>query len=244
MRTFKLTIAYDGSGFAGWQTQRNQRTVQGVLEEALQPLEGTRVVVHAAGRTDAGVHAEGQVVSFSLTAAIAADALLRALNVRLPPDVRVMQAEEAPLDFNARFHARRKSYQYLIYNGSVAPPRLRHFAWHVPQSLDVKAMNEAAAVLVGEHDFAAFQAAGSDVISTRREVFLSRVAARDLQVIYEITGTGFLRHMVRNIVGTLVDIGRARRPIDDMARILRSRDRTMASATAPPHGLTLIAVEY
>ncbi|HUE85041.1 MAG TPA: tRNA pseudouridine(38-40) synthase TruA [Vicinamibacterales bacterium] len=244
MRTLKLTIAYDGTAFAGWQMQAHQRTVQGVLEDALQPIEGTRVVVHAAGRTDAGVHAAGQVVSFSLTSAIACDALVRALNVRLDQDVRVMNAEDAPEGFNARFDARRKTYHYAIYNAPVVPPPWRHFVWHVPQPLDVAAMNEAAAALAGEHDFAAFQAAGSDVATTRREILASRVVSRDAQVVYEVTGTGFLRHMVRNIAGTLVDIGRSRRPVEDMARVLQTRDRTHASATAPAHGLTLMRVEY
>jgi tRNA pseudouridine38-40 synthase len=244
VRTLKLTIAYDGTQFAGWQMQANQRTVQGVLEDALLPIEGTRVVVHAAGRTDAGVHAAGQVISFALTSDIATDALVRALNVRLDPDVRVMSAEAVPHGFNARFDARHKTYHYAIYNAPVVPPPLRQYVWHVPQSLEVKVMSEAAAELVGEHDFAAFQAAGSDVITTRREILASRVVSHDAQITYEVTGTGFLRHMVRTIVGTLVDIGRARRPVEDMGRVLRSLDRAQASATAPPQGLTLVRVDY
>lgn len=244
MRTLKLTIAYDGTAFAGWQMQANQRTVQGALEEALLPIEGTRVVVHAAGRTDAGVHAAGQVISFSLASQIPCDALARALNVRLDQDVRVMHAEDAPETFNARFDARTKTYHYAIYQASVVPPPLRHFVWHIPRALDVAAMNEAAAALVGEHDFAAFRAAGGDVVTTRREILASHMVSRDGQVVYEVTGTGFLRHMVRNIVGTLVDIGRERRPVEDMIRVLLSGDRAHASATAPPQGLTLVRVDY
>jgi tRNA pseudouridine38-40 synthase len=244
VRTLKLTVAYDGTAFAGWQMQANQRTVQGLLEEALLAIEGARVVVHAAGRTDAGVHAAGQVISFSLTAPIPCDALVRALNVRLDRDVRVMTAEEAPARFNARFDARQKTYHYAIYNAKVVPPPLRHFVWHVPQPLDVTAMNAAAGALIGAHDFAAFQASGSDVITTRRELIASRVVFRDGQIVYEVTGTGFLRHMVRNIVGTLVDIGRGRRAVEDMTRVLHSRDRAQASATAPPQGLTLVRVDY
>jgi tRNA pseudouridine38-40 synthase len=243
-RTFKVTLAYDGTNFAGWQMQAGPRTVQGVLEEALQPIDDRRVVVHAAGRTDAGVHAAGQVVSFSLESAIDQQALLRALNVRLPEDVRVMRVEEAAPEFNARFDARGKTYRYSIWNGPVVPPHLRHFVWHVPQPLDLTVMNAEAAVLIGEHDFAAFQAAGSDVTSTRREIHASRLAARDAQVVYEVSGTGFLRHMVRNIMGTLVEIGRGRRPPGDMLKILESRERAMASATAPPQGLTLFEVFY
>lgn len=244
MRTLKLTIAYDGTAFAGWQMQANQRTVQGALEDALLPIEGTRVVVHAAGRTDAGVHAAGQVISFSLASPIPCDALVRALNVRLDQDVRVMHAEDAPERFNARFDARTKTYHYAIYQAPVVPPPLRHFVWHIPQALDVTAMNEAAAALVGEHDFAAFQAAGGDVVTTRREILASHVVSRDGQIVYQVTGTGFLRHMVRNITGTLVDIGRGRRPVEDMIRVLRSGDRAHASATAPPQGLTLARVDY
>lgn len=243
-RTFKLTVAYEGTDFAGWQLQAGPRTVQGVIEEALRPIEGARVVVTAAGRTDAGVHAAGQVISFSLTSAIATDALRRALNVRLPEDVRVMTVAEAPDGFNARFHARRKTYRYAIFTGDVVPPPLRHFVWHLPCALDVPAMRMAASVLVGEHDFAAFQASGGEVLTTRREVVGSSVEAVDGQVLYEVTGTGFLRHMVRNIVGTLADIGRGRRPVEAMAEILASRDRRRASATAPARGLTLWHVEY
>jgi tRNA pseudouridine38-40 synthase len=131
-----------------------------------------------------------------------------------------------------------------MFNAPVVPPPLRDFVWHVPQRLDVVAMHAAARTLIGEHDFAALQAAGSDVITTRRELLASQVLSRDGQIVYEVTGTGFLRHMVRNIVGTLVDIGRGRRPIEDMVEVLRSRDRTRASATAPPQGLTLVSVNY
>jgi tRNA pseudouridine38-40 synthase len=244
VRTFKLTIAYDGTAFAGSQMQSGQRTVQSVFEDALRPFEGQRVVVHFAGRTDSGVHASGQVISFSLTSSIACDALQRALNVTLPGDVRVMSAEEAPAGFNARFDARSKAYRYDVYNGAVVPPQIRHFVWHVPQGLDSTLMSDAAQVVLGEHDFSGFQAAGGDVITHRREVLVSRVSRSGDLVTYEIAATGFLRHMVRNIVGTLVDIGRGRRPVDDLRRVLELRDRTHASATAPAHGLTLVAVEY
>jgi tRNA pseudouridine38-40 synthase len=243
-RTFKLTIAYDGTHFSGWQMQAGPRTVQGVLEEALQPIEGRRVIVHAAGRTDAGVNAAGQVVSFSLESPIAVDALQRALNVRLPEDVRVMRAEEAAASFNARFDARHKTYRYAIWNAPVVPPQRRHFVWHVPQALDAGAMQAAADALLGEHDFAAFQASGAEVLSTRRTVQSSVVRQQDDELIYEVTGTGFLRHMVRNIVGTLVAIGAHRRPAGEMRRVLESRDRAQAGETAPPQGLTLWSVEY
>jgi tRNA pseudouridine38-40 synthase len=244
MRTFKATLAYDGTNFAGWQMQGGLRTVQGELENALHPIDGRRTVVHAAGRTDAGVHARGQVVSFSLASSIAIEALLRAINVRLPDDVRVLRLEDAAADFNARFHARRKTYLYSIFDGAVLLPQHRHFVWHVRQALDVERMNTAAAALVGAHDFAAFQAAGGDVMSTRREVFASQVDRRGEFIVYEIAGSGFLRHMVRNIVGTLVDVGRGRRLVEDVQHVLESRDRRQASATAPARGLTLETVNY
>lgn len=244
MRTFKATLAYDGTNYAGWQMQAGPETLQGVLEEALRPIEDRRIVVHAAGRTDAGVHAAGQVVSFSLESSISAEALGRALNVRLPVDVRVMRVEEAAADFNARFHARHKTYHYAIFNGQVVPPPLSRYVWHVPAPLDHDLMQQAAALIVGEHDFAAFQAAGGSVITTRRAIITSHVTRQDHTVVYQVTGTGFLRHMVRNIVGTLVDVGRGRRPVDDMRRVLASCDRANASATAPPQGLTLWSVDY
>jgi tRNA pseudouridine38-40 synthase len=244
-RTLKLTVSYDGTDFYGWQRQAAERTVQAVLEAALAPIEGRPVVVTGAGRTDAGVHADGQVASLSLTATIGPLELQRALNATLPPDVRVCEIAEAHADFNARFDARLKTYRYAIWCGAVMPPRQRRYSWHVPYPLDMTAMQSAAALLVGRHDFAAFQAAGSDVQTTVREVTASKIGQPSAPTIdYEITGTGFLRHMVRNIVGTLVDVGRSRLAPTALLDILSSGDRARASATAPPHGLTLVRVEY
>jgi tRNA pseudouridine38-40 synthase len=253
VRTLKLTIAYDGTNFAGWQRQATERTVQAAIEDALRPIEGERVAVTGAGRTDAGVHAAGQVASFKLTSGIGAIELQRALNATLPDDVRILDVEERSPEFNARFDARHKTYHYLLWSGGILPPSVRHHVWHVPQPLDVPTMNAAAEILVGTHDFAAFQAAGSDVQTTVRELLVSRVsrlapgptvASDDRLIRYEVTGTGFLRHMVRNIVGTLVDAGRGRLTLEDVRAILGSRDRGRASATAPSHGLTLWSVEY
>lgn len=271
-RTLKLLIAYDGTGLAGWQRQSTEPTVQASIEDALTPIEGSTVVITGAGRTDAGVHAAGQVASVSLRSSIAVADLRRALNATLPEAIRILDIAEMRTDFNARFDARSKTYRYCIYCGDVMPPALRRYTWHVPQQLDVDRMCAAAATLVGTHDFMGFQATGSDVKSTVREVMTSdltrskgsaagdeawwpfdpsgggvgdRASAADSPyVTYQITGTGFLRHMVRNIVGTLVDIGRGRRTPEDIAAILASRDRAQASATAPPHGLWLWHVEY
>lgn len=255
MRTLKLTIAYDGTDFAGWQRQPGERTVQQVLEEALAPIEKGDVTAVAAGRTDAGVHAAAQVVSVVLTNPIAPSDLRRALNATLPPDVRVLAIEHVPDRFNARHDAKLKTYHYAIWNGVAVPPPLRRYTWHVPKALDLDGMNEAAGVLVGLHDFAAFQATGSDVKTTVRRLLSSVVreldvsqlvvaAAGDRLIRYEVTGTGFLRHMVRNIVGTLVDVGLGRTPTEEMRNILEGRDRSRAGATAPPQGLVLWQVEY
>jgi tRNA pseudouridine38-40 synthase len=248
VRTLKLTIAYDGTDFAGWQRQASARTVQALIEDALTPIESRSLVITGAGRTDAGVHANGQVASVSLSSSIPSGELQRALNATLPDDVRILEIAEAAADFNARFDARHKTYQYSLYCGSVMLPQQRRYAWHVPLTLDLEAMNAAAALLLGERDFSAFQAAGSDVKTTVRELVVSEWLlsgpGAEIGPVYRVSGTGFLRHMVRNIVGTLVDVGRGRRPIDAIPEILSSRDRSQAAATAPAHGLTLWSVDY
>ena len=247
MRTFKLTIAYDGTSYAGWQRQAKVDTVQDRLERALGEIERRAVIVHGAGRTDAGVHARGQVASFKLEHPIETGALWRALNAKLPDDIRVMQVETAPKSFHARYQACRKSYRYRIDVGPVADPMECRFTWFVPESLDLAMMSRAGAVLVGRHDFAAFQTAASDADgrSTVRTVLELRVRPESEQIVaVDITGEGFLRYMVRSITGTLVEIGLGRRPIVDMPDILASRTRARAGVTAPPQGLCLMSVDY
>lgn len=244
MRVIKLTVAYDGTDFAGWQRQARHRTVQAVLEDALGPIAGRPVVIHGAGRTDAGVHAAGQVASFTLERPIAAHDLRRALNARLPYDVRVMAAAEAEPGFHARFMARLKTYHYRVCTLPVLPPLERRTAWHVRGPLDEEAMARAAALLVGEHDFASFRAAGSAVRSTVRTLTRSAVVVDASGFRYEVSGTGFLRHMVRAVVGTLVEVGRGRLAAGDLSAILEACDRASAGPTAPPQGLVLHAVEY
>jgi tRNA pseudouridine38-40 synthase len=255
LRTLKLTIAYDGTEFAGYQRQARDRTVQAVLEDAVAPIEQRAVNIMAAGRTDAGVHAAAQVVSLSLENAISCADLTRALNGMLPADVRVIAIEEAAIDFSARREATAKTYHYSIWNGAVMPPLLRRSVWHVPQPLDLEVMSSAAALLVGEHDFAAFQARGATVKTTVRRMLASVMREIDVGIVvpqgaggrllrFEITGRGFLRHMVRTLAGTLVDIGRRRRAAEEMLAILASGDRARAGVTAPPHGLVLWRVEY
>jgi tRNA pseudouridine38-40 synthase len=245
-RTLKLTLSYDGTRFVGWQRQASGASIQGLLEAALGRFEGAPVTVHGAGRTDAGVHALGQVASAQVTCRHAVDALLRGLNASLPPEVRVIAVEEAPPDFHARFSARSKTYRYLLRNAPIVSPFERAYVWHVPEPLDVEAMRTAAAVLVGTHDFAAFGSAGSETKDTVRTIAWSDVQLRDAEglLAYEVAGTGFLRHMVRAIVGTLVEIGRGRRPASSMSALVAGRSRADAGATAPAHGLFLVRVDY
>ena len=252
-RTFKVTLSYDGTDFAGFQRQSNARSVQQVLEEALAPIEGRAVVVHGAGRTDSGVHALGQVASFSLTNPISAGDLKQALNATFnanaAADVRVISVEQAPDDFNARFFARAKLYRYRIVNAELISPFERRFAWHVPRPLALEPMREAAHALVGEHDFAAFQAAGGDVKTSVRTVTLSEWTQTPLSgggglLQYEIAGNGFLKYMVRSIVGTLVEIGYGRRDVNSVRELLNSGERSKIGQTAAPHGLYLVRVDY
>jgi tRNA pseudouridine38-40 synthase len=243
-RNLKITLAYDGTRFVGWQRQASGDSVQGLLEDALAALENASVDAHGAGRTDAGVHAEGQVASAQVTFTHDLAVVLRALNARLPADIRVLTVDEAAPDFHARFSARGKSYRYQIANAHVASPFTRAYAWHIPEPLDVGAMREAAATLVGTHDYVAFQSTGSDVATTVRTMHRSEVIYRRDLVAFEIDGDGFLRHMVRAIVGTLVEIGRGWRPVTGLKSLLDGGSRAEAGATAPAHGLTLVKVEY
>jgi tRNA pseudouridine38-40 synthase len=244
MRTIKLTIAYDGTRFVGWQRQAEGESIQGLLEAALAKFDGAPVTVHGAGRTDAGVHALAQVASAQVTCHHDVATLTRALNAQLPEDVRVVSVEDVAADFHARFSARSKTYRYRIRNTPMADPFDRAFVWHIPEPLDVAAMKHAAAAVVGTHDFAAFQSVGSNSGGTVRTVSRSEIGDTAGLVTYEIAGDGFLRHMVRALIGTLVDIGRGWRPSSSMAALLRGSPRGDAGPTAPPQGLFLVRVDY
>jgi len=245
VRTLKLVIQYDGTGLVGWQRQAAGTSVQGLLEDALSRIDGGPVAIHGAGRTDAGVHALAQVAHARISVAHDAATLLRALNANLPDAVRVIDAAIAPGDFHARFSARSKIYEYRIWNAAIVPPFLRLYVWHVPQRLDVEAMNRAAAALVGEHDFAAFQGAGAAVHSTVRRITSARWQAQSASPLtFEIAGAGYLRHMVRALAGTMVEIGRGLRETDDLSRLLGGGHRRAAGRTAPARGLFLTRVEY
>ena len=262
-RTLKLTIAYDGSNYAGWQRQANAISIQQVLEEEIAAIVGAHNPLNAAGRTDAGVHAAAQIASITIEHAIACDDLLRALNARLRAgDIRIRSIEEMPGRWDARIYSTGKTYRYAIWNGATRSPFLRHVVWHVPQQLDLDRMQRATAHLVGEYDFVAFQGRGSDVQTTVRRVIAAEIVEMNVHtdqpislspldvemdarlLRFEISGTGFLRHMVRTIAGTLVDIGRGNREPDDMRTIIDSKDRAKAGNTAPPHGLMLWKVQY
>ncbi len=247
MRTLKITLEYDGTNYVGWQRQTSGASVQGLLEEALARIEGSRVVVHGAGRTDAGVHALAQVATFTLAASITPRALTRALNAVLPADVRVLSAQEVDASFHARFSAVGKVYEYRIVNAPIVSPFLFRYVWHVGQPLDTAAMREGATLLVGAHDFAAFQGSRATVTSTTRVVWSidwEGGGGHEQPLVMRIHGDGFLRHMVRNIAGTLVDVGAGRLAPSGVAAILASRDRVQAGPTAPPSGLFLVRVDY
>jgi len=248
----RCTVAYDGTDYVGWQRQPNGVSIQALLEEAIAPLEGGPVAVVGAGRTDAGVHALGQVASARVGTRLEPDALERALNARLPPDVRVRDVAFMSPDFHARFSAASKCYRYQIRQAPTAGAFEHRYVWHVPQALDAVAMGAAGRALVGRHDFASFQGAGSDVETTERTVLALQVAEAaggdvDEQgrlVTVDVEADGFLRHMVRAMVGTLVEVGLGRRAPGDMAAVLAAHDRSRAGPTAPARGLFLVEVRY
>lgn len=244
LRNLKLVVEYDGTGLAGWQRQDGQDTVQGWLEKAFQSMTQQEVVVRGAGRTDAGVHAEGQVANVEVASRIPAIGFLRGLNTFLPREIAVLEVADVPATFNARFSARGKIYRYQVWNHSVRSPRLARYAWHVYDPLDVHAMREGAAVLTGEHDFRAFRAADCDRKNTIRIIRRLDVRRDGAMVSIEVEGTAFLRNMVRILAGTLVAVGRGKMTGVEVAEALASGDRTRAGITAPAWGLTLARVIY
>ena len=240
-------LEYDGAEFEGWQAQsgaRPARTVQSTLAQALESITDARARVRGAGRTDAGVHALGQVASVRVATGLAPGSLLRALNARLPADLAVVALDEVPEDWDALREARGKLYRYQIWNGDRRSPlRARHWTW-VREPLDLRTMATAARVFEGRHDFAAFRAAGSSARTSVRTLTTLRVeGASGHEVVIEAAGEGFLRHMVRNLAGTLIEIGRGRGSAEQAAAILASRDRARAGPTAPAHGLVLVCVQ-
>jgi tRNA pseudouridine38-40 synthase len=251
MRYFKITIAYDGTDFHGWQMQPNEPTIQGEISGVLRRLTQENIALHTTGRTDAGVHALGQVGSFRTQSGLSANDFQRALNALLPPSIRITAAEEVGPEFDARWSARGKIYRYRIYRGRVVPPMLWRYVLHYPFPLDEEAMKLGASRFVGMHDFASFAAStGSEEDdkerSTVREIYSSELVrtADNEELVYTVHGRSFLRYMVRKMVGTLLDVGRGRLKPEDIDRLYQLKDRSKSGPTVPPQGLCMISVEH
>ncbi|HWR38559.1 MAG TPA: tRNA pseudouridine(38-40) synthase TruA [Patescibacteria group bacterium] len=244
-RNLKLTVAYDGTAYHGFQRQANAQAIQQVLEEKLAKVFGHPLKTIGAGRTDTGVHARGQVINFLTSSVIPAERIPMASRGELPDDIVVMQAEDADVNFHARFDAKSKIYRYRILNAVSPDPLLRRYAWNYRRPLDALAMNEAAAVLVGTHDFSAFRSVNGQPLDPVRTIFAVRCERTRPQIIECVFwGSGFLYHMVRNLVGTLVQVGLGQISVLEFQQILMGRDRQQAAATAPPQGLCLEQVQY
>ena len=270
MRNLKLILSYDGADFAGWQVQPGRETVQGALASAIRRLSGENVLPQGSGRTDAGVHALAQVASFRTASAIPAENWMRALNDILPVSIRVLEVTEAAPEFHARKSARAKTYRYRMHRGAICPPFLARYVWHYPYPLEESAMVAAAGVIVGEHDFTSFAAVDTERVrrmaaeedlwtsavptsnvrptnvrpTNVRTIFSSGWTRQGEEMVYTIRGSGFLHHMVRNLVGTFLLMGKGTVSLEDFGRILEARERTAAGPTAPASGLYLVDVEY
>jgi tRNA pseudouridine38-40 synthase len=241
---YRITLAYDGADYFGWQRQLSQPTVQGMIESALEKLEGAPVTTVAAGRTDAGVHAEGQVVSFCLSREWEPRELRRALNGNLPPDIRAIEAASVNEDFHARFDARSKIYRYQLYLSEVMSPFLARYAWHYPYPLDIERLAEESKALLGAHDFTAFTVADCETKRFTRTITEIRVEREGDLLRLLFTGDGFLRYQVRTMVGALIESNRGRLKAGTIPELIKSRDRSLAGPPAPARGLTLVKVEY
>ncbi|MBZ5656654.1 MAG: tRNA pseudouridine(38-40) synthase TruA [Acidobacteriia bacterium] len=266
MRNLKLILAYDGSEFVGWQVQPGRATIQGTLASAIGRLTGENVLPQGSGRTDAGVHALAQVATFPTASPIPIDNWIKALNDILPPSIRVLEVREVAADFHARKSARAKTYRYRIYRDAICPPFLARYVWHYPFPMQEDAIAEAAGLVVGEHDFTSFAAVDPERVEriekdnhkghgsaqekingedmNVRTIYSSRWVREADELIYSVRGSGFLHHMVRNLVGTFLLIGKGTLTPEDLRRILASRSRSAAGPTAPASGLYLVGVEY
>ena len=250
MRNLKMIVSYDGAEFSGWQVQPNAITVQGTVASVIGRITGEKVLPQGSGRTDAGVHALAQVMTFVTQSSVPTGNFLKAMNDILPTAVRVLEVTEVPPDFHARHSARAKTYRYRIYREAICPPFLARYVWHFPYPLAEEAMARAAALVVGEHDFTSFAAVdperGREDLPTSnvRNIFSSSWERLEEEFVYTVRGSGFLHHMVRNLVGTFILVGKRTLQVEDVTRILEARNRSAAGATAPANGLYLVGVEY
>ncbi len=251
LRNIKLLISYDGTSFSGWQRQRNERTIQGEIEYCLTRMTREKIDLHGAGRTDAGVHAEGMVAHFTTGSTISCQDFMRGMNSMLPGAIRVFAVDEVDLTFHARFSATGKCYHYNIYTGKIQPPHLRLYSVHVTRQLHRAAMIECLGILEGTHDFSSFENSGSRDKSLRsgrgavRTIYRANlIETASSQLTFEFVGDGFLRNMIRNFIGTLLEVGLLQLSVGEFNEILHAKDRTKAAATAPPHGLFLREVLY
>jgi tRNA pseudouridine38-40 synthase len=250
MRNLKVTLSYDGAEFSGWQVQPNAITVQGTMASAIGRITGEKVLPQGSGRTDAGVHALAQVMTFVTESSVPTGNFLKAMNDILPASVRVLEVMDAPAEFHARHSARAKTYRYRIYRDAICPPFLARYVWHYPYPLAEEEMARAAALLLGEHDFTSFAAVDPErgrehaEVTNVRTIFASSWQRAGDELTYSVRGSGFLHHMVRNLVGTSILVGKGTLQVEDVTRILAARNRSAAGATAPASGLYLVDVEY
>jgi tRNA pseudouridine38-40 synthase len=249
MRNLKVILSYDGAEFSGWQVQPDAVTVQGTLASAIGRITGEKVLPQGSGRTDAGVHSLAQVMTFVTESSVPVGNFLKALNDILPASVRVLEVTEAPPGFHARHSARAKTYRYRIYRDAICPPFLARYVWHYPYPLAEEEMARAAALVAGEHDFTSFAAVDpergrGEAVLNVRTIFSSSWERVGQELVYTVRGSGFLHHMVRNLVGTFILVGKGTLRVGDVSRILEARDRSAAGATAPASGLYLVGVEY
>lgn len=246
MRNIKLVMEYDGTRYSGFQDQgkRNVPTIQRAVESAIQQTTGEKLRIIGSGRTDAGVHALGQVANFFTKSTLPAEKFAPALNSRLPQDIAIIQADEVSRDFHARFSALRKTYRYTWFTRRIRSPFRQHYAYHVYTGLQMAPMKGAAQIFIGEHDFTAFKAAQSDVVNCVRSIYRADITTDGPLIHFTVEGNGFLRHMIRIMAGTLTEVGMGKRDSQSIERALVTGERTDAGATAPAHGLTLLHVTY
>lgn len=244
MGNIKLVIQYDGTNYHGWQTQSNASSIQQLIEDKLSTIVNHKVILCGSGRTDAGVHALGQVANFQTSSELKPDMIKRALNSMLPQDIVVRNSEEVDEKFHARYRARSRVYQYFIWNDRTPSPFFRKFSWFVASRLDLEKMQEAGSLLIGRHDFSSFQ--GADRMETRAVRDMVRLDIKKIGKlsVFTIEANSFLKHMVRNIVGTLVEVGKGKMNLDGFKKVIEAKDRTKAGPAAPAHGLFLREVKY